>query len=186
VGLFGVAIFASTAIGDPEKIMPMMATRLLPGWLAGILISGAIAAMMSTADSQLLVTTSAVAEDIYHNYINRRASDSTLVTVSRVITFCVGAAAFIIAILSQELVFTMVGLAWSGLGSAFGPALLLTLWWRRTTAEGVLAGMLTGTITTIFWHFTPQLRGLVFELAPAFVMAFAAVVLVSLYTGRGR
>jgi sodium/proline symporter len=182
IGLFGIAIFSATDIADPEKVMPMMATRLLPGWLAGILISGAIAAMMSTADSQLLVTTSAVAEDIYHNYINKKASDNKLVTLSRIITFGVGAAAFLIAISSKELVFKMVGLAWSGLGSAFGPALLLTLWWRKTTREGVLAGMLVGTITTIYWHFTPQLKGLVFELAPAFVMALVAVWLVSLAT----
>jgi sodium/proline symporter len=186
IGLFGIAIFSATDIADPEKVMPMMATRLLPGWLAGILISGAIAAMMSTADSQLLVTTSAVAEDIYHNYINKKASDNKLVTLSRIITFGVGAAAFLIAISSKELVFKMVGLAWSGLGSAFGPALLLTLWWRKTTREGVLAGMLVGTITTIYWHFTPQLKGLVFELAPAFVMALVAVWLVSLATYKVR
>ncbi len=182
IGLFGIAIFASEAINDPEKIMPLMATRLLPGWLAGILISGAIAAMMSTADSQLLVTTSAVSEDIYHNFFNKKASEKKLVNVSRMITFCVGIAAFIIAYYSQDLVFTMVGFAWSGLGSAFGPALFLTLWWRKTTKEGVLAGMLVGTLTVIVWHFTPQLKDLVYALAPGFVMAFLAVWFVSLMT----
>jgi len=184
IGLFGIAYFSMGALGDAEKIMPMMATKLLPGWLAGILISGAIAAMMSTADSQLLVTTSAVAEDIYHNYINKKASEKRLVSVSRIITFCVGAAAFLIAIFSQELVFKMVGLAWSGLGSAFGPALLLTLWWRKTTREGVLAGMVVGTITTIFWHFNSALKDMVFELAPAFIFALISVWLVSLATYR--
>jgi sodium/proline symporter len=108
IGLFGIAIFADDVISDPEKVMPMMATTLLPGWLAGILISGAIAAMMSTADSQLLVTTSAVAEDIYHNYLDNKASEKKLVTVSRIITFCIGVAAFIIALLSG---FRLVG-AW--------------------------------------------------------------------------
>lgn len=182
IGLFGISIFASAEIADPEKLMPLMATRLLPGWLAGILISGAIAAMMSTADSQLLVATSAVAEDIYHNFVDKKASERKLVTVSRIITFCVGVAAFILALFSKELVFTMVGFAWSGLGSAFGPALFLTLWWRKTTREGVLAGMVVGTITVIIWHFTPQLKGLVYELAPGFIMASLAVWLVSLAT----
>ncbi|UCD95561.1 MAG: sodium/proline symporter [Candidatus Zixiibacteriota bacterium] len=186
IGLFGIAIFASGEIADPEKVMPRMATELLPGWLAGILISGAIAAMMSTADSQLLVATSAVAEDIYHNFVDKAAPEKKLVAVSRVATFCVGVAAFIIAIFSQELVFTMVGFAWSGLGSAFGPALFLTLWWRKTTREGVLAGMVVGTITVIIWHFTTQLKGLVYELAPGFVMAFLAVWLVSLATCKER
>jgi sodium/proline symporter len=186
IGLFGIAVFASGGIDDPEKVMPMMATRLLPGWLAGILISGAIAAMMSTADSQLLVATSAVAKDIYHNFINKKASEKKLVSISRLITFCVGAAAFIIALYSKELVFKMVSFAWSGLGSAFGPALLLTLWWRRTTREGVLAGMLVGTLTVLVWHFTPQLQGLMYELAPGFVMAFLAVWLVSLATQKRK
>lgn len=186
IGFFGVAIFQNGGIVDQEKIMPMMATMLLPGWLAGILISGAIAAMMSTADSQLLVTTSAVAEDIYHNFINKKASEKTLVTVSRLITFCVGAAAFVIALFSTEFVFTMVAFAWSGLGAAFGPALLLALWWRKTTREGILAGMLVGTITVIIWHFTSALSGLVYELAPAFVLAFLAVWLTSLATHRKR
>ena len=186
IGLFGIVVFSNTAIADPEKVMPMMATQLLPGWLAGILISGAIAAMMSTADSQLLVTTSAVAEDIYHNYFNKKASDQKLVNVSRLTTFCVGVAAFGIAMLSRELVFTMVAFAWSGLGSAFGPALLLSLWWRKTTREGILAGMIVGTITVVVWHFTPQLTGLLYEIVPAFIFALLAVWLVSLATYKNN
>ena len=118
--------------------------------------------------------------------LDKKASEKRLVTVSRIITFCVGVAAFLIAIFSKDLVFTMVGLAWSGLGSAFGPALLLTLWWRKTTREGVLAGMLVGTVTTIYWHFTPELKSLVFELAPAYILAFIAVVIVSLVTYKRK
>lgn len=182
LGLFALVILGNGEISDAEKIMPMMATRLVPAWLAGILISGAIAAMMSTADSQLLVTTSAVVRDIYHNLINRKASDKRLVSLSRVITFLVGLLAMIIALISQELVFTMVGFAWSGLGAAFGPAMLLTLWWRKTTREGVLAGMVVGTMTAIIWHFTPQLSGLVYELAPSYILALIAVWMVSLIT----
>nr|MBN2277502.1 sodium/proline symporter [candidate division Zixibacteria bacterium] len=186
IGLFAVVHFNAGGIADQEKVMPMMATQLLPGWVAGLLISGAIAAMMSTADSQLLVATSAVAEDIYHNFIDKKATEEKLVTVSRLITFCVGVAAFLIAYFSSELVFKMVSFAWSGLGSAFGPPLLLTLWWRKTTREGVLAGMLVGTITVIIWHFTPQLTGLVYELAPAFIMSLLAVWLVSLATNKNN
>ncbi len=182
IGLFGIVLFQDTGIADQEKVMPLMATQLLPGWLAGILISGAIAAMMSTADSQLLVTTSSVAEDIYHNYIEPHASEQKLVTVSRLITVLVGVAAFAIAMLWQELVFKMVAFAWSGLGAAFGPALLLTLWWRKTTREGVLAGMVVGTLTILVWRFIPALHATVYELAPAFFFALAAVWLVSLAT----
>ena len=190
IGLFGLVIIspdiANAAGFDKEKVMPIMANMLLPGWLAGILISGAIAAMMSTADSQLLVATSAVAEDIYRNYFDKKASEKKLVTVSRIITFLVGAVAFVVAYFSEEFVFKMVGLAWSGLGSAFGPALLLTLWWRKTTKEGVLAGMIVGTITTIIWHFTDSLHNLLFEMAPAFIFALLAVWLVSLATHKNN
>lgn len=184
IGLIGITASFAAEITDPEKIMPVMATRLLPGWLAGILISGAIAAMMSTADSQLLVTTSAVSEDIYRKFIKPAAGDKELVSVSRIVTFVVGIVAFVIALSSQTFVFKMVGFAWSGLGSAFGPALFLTLWWKKTTKEGVLAGMLVGTIVSIFWYFTDSLHGLLFELFPAFILAFITVVLVSLATYR--
>ncbi len=186
VGLFGIGLLQTGAGFDQEKVMPLLATQLLPGWLAGILISGAIAAMMSTADSQLLVTTSAVAEDIYHNFINKKATERRLVTVSRIVTFIVGVVAFFLALYSEKLVFSLVAFAWSGLGAAFGPALLLTLWWRKTTREGVFAGMLVGTIVVVFWHFTPALTGILYEMVPAYILSLLSVWLVSLATQKQR
>jgi len=180
IGLFGIGLLQTGTIVDQEKVMPLLANQLLPGWLAGILISGAIAAMMSTADSQLLVTTSAVAEDIYHNFINRKATEKRLVTVSRIVTFIVGVIAFFLALFSEKLVFSLVAFAWSGLGAAFGPALLLTLWWRKTTREGVFAGMLVGTVVVVFWHFTPALTNTLYEMAPAYILSLITVWLVSL------
>ncbi len=91
--------------------MPNLATTLFPLWFAGVLISGAIAAMMSTADSQLLVVTSALSEDIYHNTFNKKLSERSLVQISRLITFLVGIAAFFLAIYTQKLIFTMVSYA---------------------------------------------------------------------------
>lgn len=186
IGLFGTVLFAGQAIADQEKVMPMMAIELLPGWIAGILIAGALAAMMSTADSQLLVTTSAVAEDIYHQLINKKASQKRLVSLSRAVTLIVGVVAFVIAVGAGELVFEMVGFAWSGLGASFGPAILLTLWWKKITREGVLAGMICGTVVTIIWRLTPQLSFILFEIVPAFVVAFLACVIVSLVTQKKR
>ncbi|MEZ5360057.1 MAG: sodium/proline symporter [Candidatus Zixiibacteriota bacterium] len=182
IGLFGTVLLANNpdVIADQEKVMPLMAMKLVPGWLAGILLAGALAAMMSTADSQLLVTTSALSEDIYHQLMNKRACQKTLVKMSRIITFAVGIAAFIIALLTKELVFKMVGFAWSGLGASFGPVLLLTLWWKKMTREGALAGMICGTIVTIIWRLTPALVTTLFEIVPAFILAFIACVIVSL------
>ncbi len=182
IGLFGTVLLAGDVIADQEKVMPQMAINLLPGWIAGILIAGALAAMMSTADSQLLVTTSALSEDIYHQLMNKAADQKQLVKMSRIITLVVGAAAFLIALGAKQLVFEMVAFAWSGLGAAFGPVLLLTLWWKKTTRQGVLWGMITGTIVTIVWRLTPVLKATLFEIVPAFIFALLVCVLVSLAT----
>lgn len=116
IGLFATVLLAADAVLDQEKVMPLLAIKLFPGWIAGILIAGALAAMMSTADSQLLVSTSALAEDIYHQLLNKKADQKKLVFISRMLTLLVGVVAFIVALVSKELVYKMVAFAWSGLG----------------------------------------------------------------------
>lgn len=193
IGIIANAIIRSHTIdfnnlmvlfNDPEKVMPFMATFLLPAWLAGILISGAIAAMMSTADSQLLVSTSALSEDVYHQMINKNASQKRLVTLSRLATLAIGIIAFILAITAKEFVYDLVLYAWAGLGAAFGPGLLLTLWWKGTSKWGVFAGMVVGTVTVIVWKNVPVLDNLIYEIIPGFVFAFLSVVIVSLITKK--
>ncbi|MBN2564562.1 MAG: sodium/proline symporter, partial [Candidatus Eisenbacteria bacterium] len=142
----------------------------------------AIAAMMSTADSQLLVATSALSEDIYHQLINKEAPQRRLVAISRIGTVVIGVIAFILALGAEERVYWFVLYAWSGLGAAFGPGMLLSLWWKRTTKWGVFCGMAVGSIATVVWHNVPVLKGFVYELVPAFVLALAAVVVGSLLT----
>jgi sodium/proline symporter len=182
VGIVGLAHFGIGGLEDPEHVMPQVATLFLPAWLAGIVISAAIAAMMSTADSQLLVATSALSEDIYHQLINKDAPQGRLVAISRIATVLIGIIAFALALRAQERVYWFVLYAWAGLGAAFGPAIVLSLWWRRTTKWGVFWGMIVGTATTLIWHNVPALKGLVYELVPAFVFAFIAVVVASLMT----
>jgi sodium/proline symporter len=133
IGLVGLALYGHGAFDDVEKVMPQLANNLLPAWVAGILISAAIAAMMSTADGQLLVISSVVSEDLFHNILNINISSRAMVNLSRIVTLVVGLAAFAIAVTSQKLIFAMVSYAWSGLGASFGPALLLLLKWRKTT-----------------------------------------------------
>ena len=181
IGLVGRALYTKDAFGGDEQLMPYMATELLPGWLAGIFISGAVAAMMSTADSQLLVGTSAVAEDFYHRGLGKKLTQSQLVAVSRVVTIVLGIAGFILAIRSDKLIFDMVSYAWAGLGSAFGPALLLALHWRRTSGAGVLAGMLVGTGSTIIYmELFEDWDQLVSVRLVAFMLATLAVIVFSL------
>jgi len=181
IGLIGSVYYGQGAFEDVENIMPQLANDLLPAWLAGIFISGAIAAMMSTADSQLLVITSSVIEDIYHKTLgNEDVTEKKLLFLSRVITIVVGALGFVISITSKDLVFAMVSYAWAGLGSSFGSTLLMTLWWKKTTGKGVLAGMITGTMVTIIWSSFPEMDAFLSSRLIAWVAAFIAVVIVSL------
>ena len=186
IGLIGLALYGQGHFSDVEKIMPHLTNTLLPAWLAGIFISGAIAAMMSTADSQLLVITSSVIEDFYHKTLGKDVSEKTLLNLSRIITIVVGVAAFVISVTSKELIFSLVSYAWAGLGSSFGPALLLMLKWKKTTKQGVLAGMLTGSITTIVWSNISVLDEFITVRFSSFVLAFIAVIVVSLITSKNN
>ncbi len=191
-GAFLVGIVALLYFGpeyfltvDPEQSMPLLATHLLHPILAGLFISGAVAAMMSTADSQLLVSSSAITEDFYHQYLRKDLSQEALVKLSRIMIVVLGLAAYGIAIFSEiqgKKIFGVVSYAWSGLGSAFGPALVMTLWWKKTTRQGIIAGLLVGFLTTLIWANIPELKALVTERLTSFVFAFLAVYCVSLRT----
>ena len=178
MGLVALAYFGAGHFDDPEMMMPALALAIFPAWFAGILISGALAAMMSTADSQLLVTTSAVAEDVYHQSYNPDADQKRLVLISRLSTLVIGALAIGLSQMPRS-IFDKVLFAWGGLGAAFGPALVLTLWWPKTTRNGVMAGMLVGFFTVIIWDNAPWGSHL-YSLVPGFIFALLAVVGVSL------
>ena len=133
VGLVGLSLYGQGYFQDVEKVMPHLATTLLPAWLAGIFISGVIAAMMSTADSQLLVISSSVIEDFYHQTLKKEVTEKALLMLSRIVTIVVGLIGVLIALFSKQLIFSLVSYAWSGLGASFGPGLLLLLKWKETT-----------------------------------------------------
>ena len=182
IGVIGMGYFGEDFfIGkDVENVMPMLAQELLPAWLAGLLISGAVAAMMSTADSQLLVSTSAISEDLGVNVLKK----SNKLLNSRVITVLLGIFAYLVAMYSEwsgKTIFSIVSFAWSGLGSSFGPALLLTLWWKGVTRKGIIAGLFTGSITTIIWGSNLYLQSIVTERFISFALAFVAIIIISKY-----
>ncbi len=186
IGVTGLAFFGAEIVGegkllaDTEHLMPMMARHFMPEWLAVIMIVGAIAAMMSTADSQLLASASAISEDIYRKLINPEASQKKLVALGRWATLGIGAIGFILAWQAKDLVFNMVLYAWAGLGAAFGPPLLLALHWRRTSSAGILGGFISGTVVVIVWYNVSVLHGLLYEMIPGFLVSLAATVLLSL------
>ena len=172
---------------DSEQAMPRLASELLHPIIAGLFISGAVAAMMSTADSQLLVSTSAITEDFIHQYLGMKLSDRFLVNLSRIMIVLLGLVAFGIALFSElqgKKIFGIVSYAWSGLGSAFGPALVLTLWWKRITRKGIIAGLLTGFITTIIWANVELLQSSVTERLTSFIFAFVIIIIVSIIDGK--
>lgn len=179
---FGPEFFTKV---DPEQAMPLLASELLHPIFAGLFISGAVAAMMSTADSQLLVSTSAVTEDFYHQFLGKQLTEESLVKMSRIMILVLGIIAYGIALYSQladKKIFGVVSYAWSGLGSSFGPALVMSLWWSKTTRKGIIAGLITGFLTTIIWANIPALQSIVTERLSSFVFAFIAVYTVSLST----
>jgi sodium/proline symporter len=181
IGIVAAGTFGP-GVGDPEMVMPLLTRHLMPGWIAGLMIAGAVAAMMSTADSQLIVVTSSLVEDVYVKLMRPGSSPGRLVLLSRLATLLAAAVALFLAFSSEDLIFDMVAYAWSGLGSSFGPPLLLSLRWKRATAHGVLAGMLAGTISNIVWKNVDVLgESLDLKLA-TFVMSFIVTVLVSLLT----
>lgn len=193
IGVVAVAVLGPS-LENPDQVMPLLAKALVPGWLAGLMIAGATAAMMSTADSQLLVATSTVVEDIYVRLFRPDADPARLVRISRAVTVVVSGVAFLLAwsALAQKeagkasLIDGMVSYAWTGLGASFGPALLLSLWWRGTTRWGALAGMVSGMTATVAWKNVPWLAGLLDIKAAAVLISAAAVVLVSVGTSGGH
>ena len=187
IGIISLAHFGPEffLINDPEKSMPLLATAILHPILAGLFISGAVAAMMSTADSQLLVSTSAITEDFFHQYLKIKLSEKELLYLNRIVILILGFIAFGIASYSQisgKNIFSVVSYAWSGLGSAFGPALVLTLWWPNTTREGVIAGMIVGFFSTIIWSNFSELKIMVSERITSFIFSLFAVYCVSILT----
>jgi sodium/proline symporter len=184
IGIVGVAVLGPN-LQDAEQVMPLLAKALVPGWLAGLMIAGAIAAMMSSADSQLLVATSTLVEDIYVRLLRIKSSAARLVLLSRLSTILIAAIAFLLAIaalLGSELIDGMVAYAWTGLGASFGPPLIAALWWRRTTFAGALAGMVGGMTATIVWKNSAVLNELLDIKAAAVVISALLVIGFSLIT----
>jgi sodium/proline symporter len=195
-GLFARIYYHGGALADPEKALPTACAELLPPIVGGFIIAAIMAAICSTADSQLMVVSSTISRDILPRLRKGVAStDQTGVDVDnrelrriqstdRTVVLVVGLLAVALAATQSRVIFDFVLYAWSGLGASFGPVVLLGLLWKRANKAGAIAGMLTGLIVTLVWHNVPVLKNAVYELVPAFVLSLLAVVIVSLVTQR--
>lgn len=176
VGIVGITTLDPLA--DPETVFINLVDMLFNPWIAGLFLAAILAAIMSTIDSQLLVSSSALAEDFYRQLIRPKASDKELMWVSRGSVILIALIALILA-KSGGSVLSLVAYAWAGLGATFGPTVILSLFWKRMTKNGALAGMLTGGLTVIIWKNFLSHTGL-YEIVPAFILSVIAIVVVSL------
>ena len=169
--------------GMTENVFIVVARRLFPGFIAGLLLSAIIAASMSTADSQLLVASSSFTSDIYKPLFRKNASDKELLWVGRVVVLIVAVVAYFIASSKADgaaAIMDMVGNAWAGFGSSFGPVVLLSLFWKRMTYKGAVAGIIGGALVDVLWYIFLSASTGVYELLPGFVVGFICCVVVSL------
>lgn len=196
IGLVGRAWFPGSLDlpgGRTEAIYPALAQAQLPGWLFGLVIASIFAAILSTADSQLLVGASAVVRDLGQRLLGARLErrgwhldEARLVRLSRWAVFLLLGMATTLGVLVHELIFNLVLFAWGGLGASFGPPVILSLYWRRTTGAGVLAGMITGTLVTVVWRLVPACQAIVLELVPGFFASLVVTWGVSVLKGPSR
>lgn len=187
VGLTGRALFhvkEALPEGDEEKVYLCVAGEYLSPFLYGVVLSSVLAAIMSTADSQLLVAASAVVRDFRQKFLGQDSPPDRKrdVLLSRVVVAILVVIAVILGFLAEDLVFWLVLFAWGGVGAAFGPTIVLALFWRGMTRWGAAAGLVTGTGVLIAWKVSGLSDTVVYELVPAFFLATLAVVVVSLAT----
>ncbi|ARP74193.1 sodium/proline symporter [Streptomyces pluripotens] len=186
VGLVGIAQ-PSTPLHDPQTVYIVLSRTLLNPWVAGGMLIAVLSAIMSTADSQLLVSSVALTEDFYRAFLNRRASDRALVWFGRGAVVVVTLVAFVIALRGGGLL-GIVGYAWAGFGAAFGPVVLLSLYWPRMTWAGAMAGIVSGAATVLLWKKINPLLGPfesnIYEMVPGVLVATAAALLFGRFVGR--
>jgi sodium/proline symporter len=181
VGIAGIGYF-ETPLADSETVFITLVQALFHPLVAGILLAAILAAVMSTADSQLLVSSAAFTEDFYKSIFNKEAKPESLVNIGRMAVIGTATIAWLLALDPESSVLGLVSYAWAGFGAAFGPAIILSLFWARMNRQGCLAGILVGGITVVVWK---QLSGGLFdiyEIVPGFILASIAIIAVSLLT----
>lgn len=178
---FGITLDSVSA----ETVFSETMKNMYPAFIAGIFLCAILAASMSTADSQLLAASSAVSQDIFKGLIKKNAEEKEVMIISRFTVFLIALIALLLSLNPKSSIFNLVSFAWSGFGGTFGPLILLSLYWKRTTAPGAIAGLICGGITDVIWHYIPASVAKIFglyEILPAFIVCLVVTVLVSLLT----
>ena len=193
-GLFGAAYMLENQmpIDDKETIFLVLSELIFHPLIAGFLLAAILAAIMSTISSQLLVCSSSLTEDFYKIYLNRSASQKELVLVGRISVILVALFAIYLAYDRDSSILDLVSNAWAGFGAAFGPLVLLSLYWKRMNLQGAISGMVVGAATVLFWIYAPitidgqALSAIIYEIVPGFILSTIAIVVVSLTTAEPK
>ena len=180
IALIAMPIYNDLPKGDAEKIFMFMIRDYFNPWIGGILLAAIMAAIMSTIDSQLLVTTSALTEDFYRRIVRRNASTKESVLVSRIFVIIIAIIATIMALFPSDTIFNIVKFAWGGFGAAFGPVVIMALYSRNTTWKSAISGMITGTVVMIVWYFLGWNKYM-YEILPGFIANFTVIFAINLF-----
>ena len=189
IGIMGRTLFPTehlTASGA-ESIFITLSTSSLPALLAGFVMAGILAATISSSDSYLLIAASAAAKNVYQGILHKKATDKQVMLVTRIVLLAIAVIAVLIALDENSVIFTIVSFAWAGFGATFGPIMLFSLFWKRTTHAGAVAGMVGGGAMVFIWKLLIKPLGGVFgiyELLPAFIFSAICIVVVSLITKK--
>ena len=179
-GLAGIAYFADNPLKNPETVFITLSQQLFNPWVAGIITAAILSAIMSTVDSQLLVSSSVISEDFYRVFVRPQASEKELLMVSRGAVIAIALLAMFIASDRESRVLDLVSYAWAGFGAAFGPVIVFSLFWRSMTAASAIAGMIVGAVTVVVW--SNMSGGLfdLYEIVPGFALASVVIVIITM------
>jgi sodium/proline symporter len=183
VGLIGIAMFDNLRNGEEEKVFIYMINELFNPWFGGILLAAIFSAIMSTIDSQLLVSSSALSEDFYSKAIRKEASEKEVVWVGRACVIIISIIALVMALDRNKTILGIVSYAWGGFGAAFGPLILFALYSRKTSWQSALAGMVTGTVVLVLWKQT-GLGNMMYEIVPGFIANCLTIILINAIIGQ--
>ncbi|MCQ2752233.1 MAG: sodium/proline symporter, partial [Coriobacteriales bacterium] len=190
IGLIGRAISPTAFLTNAasENIFILLSQMILPGFMCGLVVSGILAASMSSSSAYLLIAGSSVAEDIFHKVLKKDATERQVMIVARFVLLAVFLFGIFVAYDENSIIFQVVSYAWAGLGASFGPLMLFSLYYKKTTKGGAIAGMLTGAITVLVWHnLIKPFGGIwgIYELLPAFIFSCLAILIASNCSKKG-
>lgn len=186
IGIAGIALYNQGSFSDVETMMPTMVLELMPPWIAGIILAGVLAAINSTANSQIMVITSSITEDIVHKTLKLRLTDKQLILLSRISIIIIALVGMVIALVSDSLVYLVVSWAWAGIGCTLSPAILMTFFWKRYSSIGVIATIISGFVSTVLWISTPLESIITSRFTTFFIAAFFGIVFSLVFPDKNR